>query len=608
MLNKPKFMSPSINMYGNSVIDLNSDTIPFSCIVDGNEAITDFQIVISKLNDNTIVFDTGMQELDKPFFPINNRNQNVMFTVDLKDYFTKTLKDGKEVLLPYTLNTSSIYNKNITYYTYDEDTQIYTEYNYTNSYNWNLDYPSLYIFEFKNSSDAFYWNIVFKNSNSNTKVNSAPEVFYANSIPETVVYYSYDNNFIDSSANYVKAGEEYDEDITYYKLSDGVYTKYTYDEDTWEEDRESLYYISFTELNDDLILSTDKDNMSVLSKRKIYFKSTYNQSEDVLLKRYGWRLTDTTNNYVVMDTISQNQIYGIVDDISCVCNGLINQTTYLLELYIETQNGYFDVLQSIEFKVDYMVKNVNADFEVVALNDTSGIMLNWSNIRTTEGVVVGNTVSYTKDFPVKSSASIEIPEDTSIVFEGNSNDKDLKIDENSYVVLSFQFDKSQTMTLFEMTGNDEYANNITRKLEYISSSNILKYTLVKGDMIAICEKELTDTIGELCWYVATLYPLVGGVADYKLIQSTSLDGLYPNEDLFPEDICIYDAEGEAISGEYNAATQEYDSHLTYFTIIDGEFVEYEYDEDTWDTTWENLYCCLHSNFGEWDAIRVEEVV
>ena len=279
MLNKPKFMSPSINMYGNSVIDLNSDTIPFSCIVDGNEAITDFQIVISKLNDNTIVFDTGMQELDKPFFPINNRNQNVMFTVDLKDYFTKTLKDGKEVLLPYTLNTSSIYNKNITYYTYDEDTQIYTEYNYTNSYNWNLDYPSLYIFEFKNSSDAFYWNIVFKNSNSNTKVNSAPEVFYANSIPETVVYYSYDNNFIDSSANYVKAGEEYDEDITYYKLSDGVYTKYTYDEDTWEEDRESLYYISFTELNDDLILSTDKDNMSVLSKRKIYFKSTYNQSQ-----------------------------------------------------------------------------------------------------------------------------------------------------------------------------------------------------------------------------------------------------------------------------------------------------------------------------------------
>ena len=61
MLNKPKFLSPSVNMYGNAVIDLNSDSLPFSCIVDGNEAITDFQIVISRLKDNTVVFDTGMR-------------------------------------------------------------------------------------------------------------------------------------------------------------------------------------------------------------------------------------------------------------------------------------------------------------------------------------------------------------------------------------------------------------------------------------------------------------------------------------------------------------------------------------------------------------------
>ena len=60
-----------------------------------------------------------------------------------------------------------------------------------------------------------------------------------------------------------------------------------------------------------------------------------------------------------MDTISQNQIYGIADDISCVCNGLINQTEYQIELYIETQNGYFYVLEPVNFDVNYAVNFLN---------------------------------------------------------------------------------------------------------------------------------------------------------------------------------------------------------------------------------------------------------
>ena len=438
MLNKPKFLSPSINMYGNSVIDLNSATLPFSCIVDGNESVTDFQIVISKLKDNAVVFDTGMQKLDTPFFPINNRNQNVVFSIDLKDY----------------ANTVSGENK------------------------------------FVNSADAYYWAITFKNSNSGTEVYSVAEVFYANSKPETTIHYSYDNDFTDLSGN---------------------------------------------------------SDFSGLQKRKIYFKSTYGQPEGVSLKRYGWRLTDKTNNVVVMDTITQNQIYGIADDISCVCNGLINQTDYQLELYIETQNGYFGILQTIDFNVDYAVKNVDADFEVEALNNTSGIMLSWNKLRTTEGVVVGDAVSYTDNFPIQSSSSIEIPEYTSVVFSKTSNNKDLKIDENSYITLGFRFDKTQNTTLFEVSGSDEYLNVKTRKLEYIASGRKLKYTIVSGGVSATCEKQLSGTVSELCWYVVTLYPLLNGVADYKLVESIS-EGclfptaedddvnelLYPDEDLYPD--------------------------------------------------------------------------
>lgn len=426
MLNKPKFLSPSINMYDNSVIDLNSATLPFSCIVDGNESITGFQIVVRKLKDDIKVFDTGMKPLSKPFFPINNRNQNVVFSINLKDYFA-------------TASTNS---------------------------------------GFVNSADAYYWTVTFRNNNSGTEVQSTAEVFYANSTPKTTIYYSYNDDF------------------------------------------SNLSVVS---------------NSSRLTKRKIYFKSTYTQSEKVSLKRYGWRLTDTTNNVVIMDTISQNQIYGIADDISCVCNGLINQTDYQLELYIETQNGYSNILQSINFNVDYAVKSMDADFEVEALNNTSGIMLSWKKIKTTEGFVEGGTVSYNENFPLQSSNSVEIPGGTNVIFSKTSNNKDLSIDENSYIALSFWFDKTQDTKLFEISGVDDQLRDISRKLEYAAANRKLKYTIKNGNTTAICEKQISPTVSELCWYVVTLYPLLNGVADYKLVESISEGCLFPDEELYPEE-------------------------------------------------------------------------
>ena len=174
MLNKPKFMSPSINMYGNSVIDLNSATLPFSCIVDGNEAITDFQIVVSKLSDNTVVFDTGMQTLDKPFFPINNRNQNVLFSINLKDYYATVLVDGEYISASVTLTKDTSHDDDKDYYVYDSTKNAYKEYDY-DSATWDSDRYSLYELtsDFVNSTDAYYWAITLKNSNSGTETYSA---------------------------------------------------------------------------------------------------------------------------------------------------------------------------------------------------------------------------------------------------------------------------------------------------------------------------------------------------------------------------------------------------------------------------------------------------
>lgn len=476
MLNKPKFMSPSINMYGNSVIDLNSDTLPFSCIVDGNEAVTDFQIVISRLKDNVVVFDTGMKKLDKPFFPINNRNQNVVFKINLKNYLNSDAQNSdaqNSVALIYYKPATKNYDETKKYYKKQDGVYVKSE---ITAEDFKTNYEDYYYIDFINSADAYYWAITFKNENSGTVTHSTEEVFYANSVPSTEISYSYKDDFSDLSQDF-----------------------------------------------------------KGLQKRKVYFKSTYSQAEGVLLKRYGWRLTDTINNYVIMDTISKNQIYGVADDISCVCNGLMNNTEYRLETYIETQNGYFDILQSIVFYVNYPVEHLEADFEVTPLDYTSGIMLNWGNLKTTEGVIVGDLVNYIETVPTQNSTSVKISKDTSIVFSSISSSRDLEIDENSYVVISFQFDKSCDIKLFEMSGEDRYSNNMIRKLEYIQKTNKLKYTVIKGDILATCEKELNDKPNDLCWYIVTLNPMIDYQADFQLGLSVAQNVPYPKEDKYPDE-------------------------------------------------------------------------
>ena len=131
MLNKPKFMKPSTNKEECTIdIDIDVKEISFSCIIDGNEAITAWRIVIYDINDDTIVYDTEQVDLLSPFYPIDEKNRNVVFSVNLKDYPNK----------------------------------------YENAK------------PFINRADAYYWTITFVGSSGNS-ITSYQEVFYANRTP-----------------------------------------------------------------------------------------------------------------------------------------------------------------------------------------------------------------------------------------------------------------------------------------------------------------------------------------------------------------------------------------------------------------------------------------
>lgn len=160
MLNKPKYMIPSTNI-SECTVDVNASNIIFSCIVDGNEAVFAWRIRVYKLNNGDMVYDTGkitasssQKSPSLPFYPVNEKNQNVVFSVNLKDYVS-VLEDGNS--------------------------------------------------EFVNDVTAYYWTIEFWNNTDNkndTGANSpttlsCEEVFYANSTPVVEVLYktSLDSNY-----------------------------------------------------------------------------------------------------------------------------------------------------------------------------------------------------------------------------------------------------------------------------------------------------------------------------------------------------------------------------------------------------------------------------
>lgn len=140
MLNKPKFMKPSTNKE-ECTIDVTANEIPFSCIVDGNEAITDWQIVVYDILDNSEIFKTDKIHLEPSFYPIDEKNRNVVFSVDIKKHLGN--------------------NSN-----------------------------------FKNRAEAYYWMITFWGT-SGTTTTSYQEVFYANKTPN--IKFFYNGNDVDLS-------------------------------------------------------------------------------------------------------------------------------------------------------------------------------------------------------------------------------------------------------------------------------------------------------------------------------------------------------------------------------------------------------------------------
>ena len=429
-------MSPSTNMQ-ECVVDANSEKILFSCIIDGNESISAWRIEIYDLINNSVVLTTDKQSLSTPFFPIDSKNRNKVFEIDLTPYKKQA---------------------------------------------------------FSNRPEPYYWTISFWGATDKDEdkptITSCEEVFFANSAVVPIIQYGAE-----------KTDEEGNKVIDYENLTEGT----------------------------------------VLNSSKYYFKSTYEQTETIGLKRYGWRIKDVDNDRVLIDTITCNQIYGTDDNITCFYDGFLDSGKYSIEVYIETQNNAIVVTEPINFSVLYETTFLTNDFKVLALSKEPSIMLDWS-----ESIIIGGKangeIQWKSQYPIVDysvtipNTSVVIPDSSSIIFDYNAN-SNLDIPESCYIVVSTQILNNNERVIFSAEGEDANGYELIRKLIFDGSHFV--YSIIDSNGVPkTIQTEETYSPNEYKWYIITMSPFLGENGDdtwIRVVESNAINGLYPSDSLYPSE-------------------------------------------------------------------------
>lgn len=350
---------------------------------------------------------------------------------------------------------------------------------------------------FVNRSEPYYWTIEFWNKSDSEKekeqlpsgatdyvatTKSCEEAFYANSIPEISLYYK--------------------------SKSDNEYT----------------------------LFSIDGTDDIIFNQSSYEFKATYKQEEDIALKRYGWRVTDIKSGQVLHDTITNNQVYGTSENILLSYEGLLNNGSYYLELYIETQNNIAFTMTFQPFSVSYPTTFLTNDFETEFLPKEAAVINSWEDAKTIEGGTNFESVSCVSCYPIveKDTMSINIRDGERITYDYGST-ANMDIGEDTYIVLSMQLLGKEDTTLFLAEGIDDSGNIITRRLSFEDGQ--FCYTINCSGRYELSAYHTPSEGYEPCeyvWYTITMAPY-SGESLLSVVESKTINGLYPSDNLYPSD-------------------------------------------------------------------------
>lgn len=272
-------------------------------------------------------------------------------------------------------------------------------------------------------------------------------------------------------------------------------------------------------------------DITMLNRNKYYFKAIYEQNENISLKKYGWRLIDVDSGDVLVDTISQNQIYGMAGNIIFSYDNFVSDTNYAIELFVETQNGYNMITEPYHFKIVYDTMVVDTGLKVTPLKQEPSVVLDWGEVVIAESKVIGE-IEYIDNYPIEGSTSVEIQNNSKIEYNYVSTGT-TDIDKNTYIAISTRLIED-TDTVILNTEGAENGMFIKRELFYDSEAKKFVYTLI--DFGDVEYKTISDEVTpphECVWYTIVLYPVVNDELEMSVTVHTAGGGLYPSENTYP---------------------------------------------------------------------------
>lgn len=322
------------------------------------------------------------------------------------------------------------------------------------------------------------------------------------------------------------------------------------------------------------------NSISPTIKTKDYvFSATYSQAEGVTVEKFGWRLINTTTNEIIVDTITNNNIYS--SQLELPYDGLFSGNSYKIMIKCWLTNGIEIQTEYTDFTVEYDVTPFNGDV-ITSQTCDSGVLVEWPNINYIIGDTTNENFSYQLvNYQYLKSYCIKI-EDGNTVFFDNVNTKPLSISSNTTHTISFfPINTDSSVTVYTASGKNNNQQNFYISLVYSSDSI---------DLIINNNGQQTTTqvysIGEYdFWFVVTISPNSITVSSY----SSTLSALYPSKTLYPSETLFPKDETYGPTGRiekkisiptdctYDKLTLGGGQYVNYLWIVNGNLTRGEID-------------------------------
>lgn len=284
---------------------------------------------------------------------------------------------------------------------------------------------------------------------------------------------------------------------------------------------------------------------ATLAQNSYTFTATYSQAQNVGVEKFGWILTNVNTQEVLVDTITQNNIYS--SDIQLYYDGFFTNNTYEIMCQCWASNGVVVSTDYTQFTVSYDVESM-AGVVIATQQNDSGIFLEWPELSSIVGTyVAGSGAASSPSYYYNSTVQSQVIHltygtsiaDKSYVQFNQVNSSAMALPIFSSHVISFNWNDynaigSPLYTFYLNSSSNTY-------IQIYLNANRNFSILYQNNGTQVYNQEFYQPTRSEQWYVISLVPnqqtgnfiiytYAYGYTDLGLLPSTTL---YPSATLYP---------------------------------------------------------------------------